>query len=92
MRVLKTTTVAASTLFLVFTVATSAHAGTETGTNDAVQSQVNQDARSIEARWAQVSAKAQEFQTRRSGQFMAVSSGERRKTFLSMASEARGNR
>ncbi len=86
MRVLKSASVAASALFLVLAVAPLAHA--DTRNNDA-QSQVQPDVQVVEARWAQVSAKAREFQSRRGGQFLGVSNGDRSKAFLAMATEAR---
>ncbi len=86
MRVLKSASFAASALFLVLAVVPAAHADAR---NDDAGSQVKSDVQVHEARWAQVSAKAREFQTRRSAQFLGVKNGDRSKAFLAMAIEAR---
>jgi hypothetical protein len=93
MSVLKSASIAAAAIVFVLSIAPAAHAASEIAGAGNGQVSVGSDAQSVQIRWAQISAKAREFQVRRQGQFVGVknASAKPRKAFMAMANQARNS-
>ena len=93
MSVLKSAFIAAAAIVFVLSIAPAAHAAAEIAGAGNGQATVGTDAESIQIRWAQISAKAREFQVRRQGQFVGVKrdGASPRKVFVAMANEMRNS-
>ena len=93
MSVLKSASIAAAAFVFVLSTAPAAHAGAEIAGAGNGQTSVGTDGQSVQIRWAQISAKAREFQVRRQGQFVGVKSAGAKsgKAFMAMANQARNS-